>query len=236
MVSLDSKYVVRKIDPSTPRRVAPHRRPPKRRRRPEFPLWLLAAGAVVVIIVIVIVAVSLRGKGEEEDASSLVSQALSAAQHAPQLPDAAPEPTAEPEPALPMPDQAYPEEEPQAFDSLIVAEGRGYGTYKFSEEDTNEYIQLVCGLADSLPEEASLYTMIVPTGLDVLLDEAYITEHEIDSSDQRKAIEDYIYPSIRNLNGNVNTVSLFDPLRSRCDEYIYYKTDASWTQLGAYYA
>ncbi len=236
MVVLDNKYVVRKIDPSTPRRVSPPRRPPKRRRRP-LPLGLIAAVVLVVVIVIVLVIVFTRGNGGEEgDASSLVSQTSSLGEAVSSQPADSATPSPEPEPEEPLPDQEHPDGEPDTYDAMVVVEGAGYGVYKFSEEDTNSYIKLVCDAEETLPESATLYNMIVPTALDVLLTEDYITEQEIDSSDQRKAIEDYIYPSIQNLNGEVKTVSLFDSLRKHCDDYIYYNTDPSWTQLGAYYA
>lgn len=231
MVVLEKDYIVRRIDPSTPRRV-PKRRPPMRRRRPPLPLGFLALVAAVVVIIVVVIILCTRGKEEDQpDTSSVVSQASSEV-----ISSQPPEPTPTPEPEEPLPDQEYPDAEPDTYDAMVVIEGTGYGLYKFSEEDTKNYIQLVCDAEESLPESATLYSMIVPTALDVVVAEDYITGHEIDSSDQRKAIEDYIYPSIQNLNGNVKTVSLFGPLRRHCDEYVYYNTDPSWTQLGAYYA
>lgn len=233
---MEKDYIVRKIDPSTPRRV-PHRRPPKPRRHRPLPLGLIAGIAAVVVLVIVLVVVFTRGKDEDGgDVSSLASQVSSVPEALPSLPPVteSSEPASQPEYA--MPEQDSPDGEPELYDSMAVAGGAGYGLYKFSEENTNAYIRLVCEAQQLLPESAALYSMIVPTSLDVLLTESYITGNEIDSSDQRKAIEDYIYPSIHNLNGEVKTVSLFDPLRSHCDEYIYYRSDPSWTQLGAYYA
>ena len=189
MVVLDNKYVVRKIDPSTPRRVSPPRRPPKRRRRP-LPLGLIAAVVLVVVIVIVLVIVFTRGNGGEEgDASSLVSQTSSLGEAVSSQPADSATPSPEPEPEEPLPDQEHPDGEPDTYDAMVVVEGAGYGVYKFSEEDTNSYIKLVCDAEETLPESATLYNMIVPTALDVLLTEDYITEQEIDSSDQRKAIE-----------------------------------------------
>lgn len=238
MVALEKDYIVRKIDPSTPRRV-PQRRPPKRRRRPGLPLWLIAALIVVAAVAIVLVVVFTRGKGEDDTGGDVSSSDSQASSLPGEVFSQAPESTAsvpETVPDFAMPDQEHPDAEPDTFDSMVVVDGTGYGLYKFSEEDTNSYIRLVCDAEEALPDSATLYSMVVPTALDVLLEESYITEHEIDSSDQRKAVEDYIYPSIWNLNGEVKTVSLFDPLRSRCDEYIYYRSDPSWTQLGAYYA
>lgn len=231
---------MRKIDPSTPRRVTPLRgRPPRKRRgRGDLPVWLLVVAAVAIVAGIILLIWQPWAKGEdkpqEEDASSAVVQATP--NPADYIPQSAVSSAAPQEPEAPMPDQAAPNAAPELYDYLAVVDGAGYGLYKFSEDDTNEYIQLVCDAADYLPDWVTLYEMIVPTSLDVMLAESYITEYEIDSSDQRKAIEDYIYPSIHNLHDGVKTVSLFDPLRAHCDEYIYYRSDPLWTQLGAYYA
>lgn len=234
--TLEKDYIVRRIDPSTPRRLP---RKPPRRRRPRFrsPLGLLAVAVVLVVLVVVLVLVFTSGKdnGEKpEELSSQPSQASVASQQAPAV--SAPESQPESEPEPDMPEQETPDSSPENFDSMVVAGDTGYACYKFSEEQAIDYIELVSGAAGALPESVTLYDMVVPTSLDIMLPESYITEHEIDSSDQRKAIEDYLYPSIRNLNGDVKTVSLFDPLRMHCDEYIYLRSDRSWTQLGAYYA
>ena len=50
--------------------------------------------------------------------------------------------------------------------------------------------------------------------------------------DQRELIS-YVYEC---LEGDVVSVDVYDTLRNLKDEYIYYRTDHHWTQLGAYYA
>lgn len=231
---LEKDYIVRRIDPNTPRRLP--RRPPRRRRsRGRLPLGLLAGAAALVVLVVVLVLI-FTSKGDKEetpdDLSSLPSQASVFSQ--PVEVDSAPESQADPGPS--MPEQEAPDGEPEDFDSMVVVGDTGYACYKFSQEQAIAYIELVSYGASILPESVTLYDMIVPTSLDVLLPESYITEYEIDSSDQRKAIEEYIYPSIQNLSEEVKTVSLFDPLRMHCNEYIYLRSDRCWTQLGAYYA
>ena len=72
--------------------------------------------------------------------------------------------------------------------------------------------------------------------MDVRLPDSYLTEHNVDSSDQRKAIDRYIYPSIHAMNPNVKTVPLINALASHYTEHIYFDSDRTWTQLGAYYA
>ena len=54
----------------------------------------------------------------------------------------------------------------------------------------------------------------------------------ISSADQRKAM-DYIFGS---MDENVVKVDIYNTMRNHRDEYIYFRTDHHWTQLGAYYA
>lgn len=239
---MEKKYIVRKIDPSTPRRIPqPRNRRPQRRRwgRGGLPLGFILLAAAVVVIVIIVLVVVLGGKGKEQDrkdTSSVVSQVSAVGDGMSSLPvfSDVSSVVSEPEPVMPEPDA--PDSEPEDYGWMAIAGDTGYEYYNFSEEDTIDYIKLVCESESYLPEGVTLYEMLVPTSLDIMLPEDYINEYNINSSDQRKAIEEYIYPSMHNLNERVKTVSLFDPLRMHCNEYIYLRSDSCWTQLGAYYA
>ena len=44
---------------------------------------------------------------------------------------------------------------------------------------------------------------------------------------------DYVYSK---MGSNVHTVDAYSKLAAHIDEYIYFRTDHHWTQLGAYYA
>ena len=49
----------------------------------------------------------------------------------------------------------------------------------------------------------------------------------------QKDMIDYCYSQ---LNGSIITVDAYSKLRAHTDEYIFFRTDHHWTQLGAYYA
>lgn len=209
-------------------------RRPSRHKRPPWILWVLLALAVVVILVVVVVKAIGGNRDPDEPASSAVSavSAISTPEGTPNVPDATPTP----EPVSQAPAQTAPDSAPEDMGSFMIAGDAGYAYYKFDEETTNNYIMAIDSAGDALSGTAALYLMVVPTSMDVMLPESYLTEHSVDSSDQRKAIDSYINPSITAMNPGVKTVSLFTTLRQHSNEPIYFRTDRTWTQLGGYYA
>lgn len=208
-------------------------RRPSRHNGPPRLLWVLAALAVVAGAAALIWFLN-RGSG---GGSGSPEPEPTPAASLPAEEGPTPEPEAPtPSPASAVPDQLYPESEPTDAGSFMIAGGRGFDYYHFDEEATNSFILAVNGAAESLPSSASLYCLIAPTSMDVMLQESYLVDNNIDSSDQRKAIDNYIYGSIKAMNSSVKTVPTFTTLREHCDEHIYFNSDRTWTQLGAYYA
>lgn len=107
-----------------------------------------------------------------------------------------------------------------------------YEYYTFSREESDRYIQLLNKVGDKLAGQATVYDIIVPNSMGVMLSDEYKEKNGITTSDQGAAI-DYMTAS---MNANVKSVKIFDPLRAHCKEYIYFRTDHHWTATGAYYA
>ncbi len=122
--------------------------------------------------------------------------------------------------------------QPQKVDTLgsVAIVGKAaYEYYNFVKATADRYAAAVSRTADKL-DDVNIYDVIVPTSIDIMLDEA--TRNNMNSQDQKKAIA-YI-SSI--MSKNVKCVEIFDALKAHNDEYIYFRTDHHWTQLGAYYA
>lgn len=119
---------------------------------------------------------------------------------------------------------------PEVAGTIFVADGRGFESYYFSQENADAYASMINTVRAKLPENVTLYDMIVPNGFGVCLDEE--VQKSVGASNQRDAI-DYIYSR---LDPKVQTVSVFDKLKKHNSEYIYFNTDHHWTALGAYYA
>ncbi len=89
-----------------------------------------------------------------------------------------------------------------------------------------EYAAAINHYADKLNGGVTVYSALIPTALEF---EEPIYSNTEDS--QKEAID---YMESR-LDSRVKTVDVYSSLLSHKDEYIFFRTDHHWTQLGAYY-
>lgn len=76
------------------------------------------------------------------------------------------------------------------------------------------------------------FSIIVPTQTEFLdIPVSVMAEDNFYCNSQREAI----YASSITM-GETENINIYDILLSRCDEYLYFRTDYNWTALGAYYA
>lgn len=233
---MEREYV-RRRNPSVPstRRRAPLQPNGRNNRKKSGPppfLYLALVLIVVIVAVVLIVTLAGRGKRGKEPNSSLPSSSASGTSSAL---------TSTPSSGLPSqaaqtpPPEKIPSGSAEKLSTLLKIGDTGYEYYNFVEERANEYITTVCDAEKQLGGSVTLYNMIVPTSMDIMLPESYLEQNEINSQDQNKAIN-YMYSSINAINSEVKTVSIFDALKLHNNEYLYFRTDHHWTQLGAYYA
>lgn len=99
----------------------------------------------------------------------------------------------------------------------------------FIRNDSQEelYAQTVNGYARMFGGNIKLYSMLIPTQLS-FREPMYKNLQD----DQQEAINS-IYEK---LDRNITAVDAYSALESHSDEYVYFRTDHHWTQLGAYYA
>lgn len=116
----------------------------------------------------------------------------------------------------------------QIQDGLYVKGNAAYTRYLFSLEVADRYAAVMAHAADALDGQADVYTMIIPDSTEIVLDADTIAKLGV--SDERQAIR-YYYSKM----GNANTIDTFDTLYAHRDEYLFFRTDHHWTQLGAYY-
>ena len=206
---------------------------------PLFPLLLLVLVIAVAVVVIVLVSRSCSSSETQTpdgSNSSAVSGAVTdPAGEASADPNAAatpaPTPSAEPTPAP----QEEPQAAPETIGGLLIVEDTAYEYYNFVTDLANDYITAVANAGQKLSGKATVYDMVIPTSIDIMLPESYIEKNSLNTSDQKKAIDEYILPSIAAQNPEVKTISIFDTLKAHANEYLYFRTDHHWTQLGAYY-
>lgn len=118
----------------------------------------------------------------------------------------------------------------QTLGALLIYGDTAYEYYNFVRSTADLYVSAINRAAELLDGKTRVYDMIVPTSMGITAPDSILSG--VKSSNQRDAIE-YMYSG---MNGGVKTVSIYDTLKSRKNEYIYFRTDHHWTALGAYYA
>lgn len=113
---------------------------------------------------------------------------------------------------------------------LYVKDGAAYSIYYFSKKSVQQYVKAINKCAEEVKGTATVYSMLVPNNSGAMLTEQELKD--LGGSDQAQAIKyfDSLY------NDDVVPVNVMDTLREHNSEYIFFRTDHHWTQLGAYYA
>ena len=142
-------------------------------------------------------------------------------------------PATEPQPPVTEP---RPEQEPlplitaQAQNGLYLSGDSAFGIYYFNKNAAQIYVNTVNRTAQQLNGFSNVYCMLVPISSSFYLSPETLAS--TDGSDEVKALSTY-YNSLDPL---VKKVMLYDTLQAHKAEYIYFRTDHHWTNLGAYYA
>ena len=112
--------------------------------------------------------------------------------------------------------------------SLYLNGDSAYELFYFSEKAVRAHASLLNTVQAMFPK-VKLSAMIVPNSFGVILEPK--VQEKLASSGMDQAIA-YSYSL---MDKRVNTVNVFDALSAHKKEYIYFRTDHHWTQLGAYY-
>ena len=112
--------------------------------------------------------------------------------------------------------------------SLYLNGDSAYELFYFSEKAVRAHASLLNTVQAMFPK-VKLSAMIVPNSFGVILDPK--VQEKLASSGMDQAIA-YSYSL---MDKRINTVNVFDALSVHKKEYIYFRTDHHWTQLGAYY-
>ena len=122
---------------------------------------------------------------------------------------------------------------PQEAGNVNVKDLVGYCVYGFNIKAADKYCENVAEVAEGLKGIAKVYDILIPDNAAIKLDED--TKKAWKLLDERKVIE-YYNAKIRSLTAESIEIGIYDILEEHHDEYLYFKTDHHWTQLGAYYA
>lgn len=129
-----------------------------------------------------------------------------------------------------IPDSKVTEEEiqNQIQQGLYVKDGAAYSIYYFNQDTCKIYTDALNGAAQKLKGTADVYSVLIPNNSGAMLPEDELSG--LGGSDQQQAIS-YYYSKYE----DVTPIRTIETLREHNDEYLYFRTDHHWTQLGAYY-
>ena len=118
----------------------------------------------------------------------------------------------------------------ETLGTVLIIKHSAYEYYNFVQDLADGYCANLNRAAETLKGKAKVYSLIVPTSMDVCVSEK--VRKKIDTSDQAKAIN-YLYSG---MSDGVTTIPIIEDLRAHQeqDEYLYFRTDHHWTALGAY--
>ena len=111
--------------------------------------------------------------------------------------------------------------------TLLFVEDTVMEMFLKKEETEKMYIDAVNMFAEKLPESVKIYSMLIPTQLEF---------REPIYKNLQDSQADAISEMYGNLDERVTAVDVCETLGEHSDEYIYFRSDHHWTQLGAYYA
>lgn len=114
------------------------------------------------------------------------------------------------------------------MNGLYIKDGAAYSIYYFSQSGADTYVAAVNEAAERLDGISHVYSLLVPSSAVVLPEDEYIG---VGGSDQRQVL-DYVWSR---LSEAATQVDILDTMQQHGDEYVYFRTDHHWTQLGAYY-
>ena len=142
-----------------------------------------------------------------------------------QQPDDTTAPAEEEQPAhIDTPDES----EATYAGNVVVVGTRAMEIPTASDDLIVRYAGAVNDLAAALGPDVRTFSLVTPNG-----GEFYSPESMHEGLHSQKAMIDLCY---ENLQSDVIPVDAYSALAQHADEYLYFRTDHHWTQLGAYYA
>ncbi len=110
----------------------------------------------------------------------------------------------------------------------MYGEKAGIMLFGGNDKQGQRYAELISSYKRELGDGVNVYNMVVPTSVEFYLPKKYAKY----SNSEKREIE-FIYSK---LTDGVIPVDAYSVLEAHKDEYIYFRTDHHWSDLGAYYA
>ena len=199
------------------------------RRSSLSPLMLLIALVVAIAAVVLIVINLGKNKAPADDADTPPADNVTEPDGTGDA-DGADDPAVTPDDPAPTYQKIELKGDEQQYDAVYRVGDTGYEMYSYVDSTAKKYADNVNAVADALAGKANVYMLPIPLSSGVSLPDALYGKDVF--GDQKEAEQKII----GYMNGNVQSVALYDALLAHRTEYIYFRTDHHWTATGAYYA
>ena len=111
-------------------------------------------------------------------------------------------------------------------DGIVAYTDRIFRMFEYKEDNVKQTAKLMLELRKRLPKTITLSVMPIPPRGTIV--EKY--------GDQEQLYSDYLNMLGNELAENVNFIDVSATLHAHREDYIFFRTEESWTALGAYYA
>lgn len=115
------------------------------------------------------------------------------------------------------------------MEGLYVKDGAAYSIFYFSKYAADTYVAALNYAAEELDGQATVYSILSPANSITLDTEEALG---VGGSDQQETMN-YLHTRF---DERIRSIELVDDIIEHRDEYLYFRTDHHWTQLGAHYA
>lgn len=199
---------------------------------------LIVIGAALLILIIILFTIMVRGCGNggskvvnvstDTIAKQLAKAGATPSEATPQTPEGSGAGTSAS--TFKTPVIADDNAEGYVYGEVCIWNSAGFLKFTPDSGSAEAYAAAVKGIAEKSPS-LKVYNLVAPGSTELCLPERLRTG-EFTTASQAEFIA-----SINNaLGSGVTSVNAYDALADRNTEYIYYKSDDNWTDLGAYYA
>lgn len=111
--------------------------------------------------------------------------------------------------------------------SVLIMDNTAYELNSYNQDAISLYAQTLNVFKGKLSENVNVDAMLVPTQIEFIDDPEVKALTHSQSETINEAYKQLV---------NVNSIDVLNALKAHADEYVYFRTDHHWTQLGAFYA
>ncbi len=193
-----------------------------RKQRTTLIIFALIVIAALILLIIGISAV-IKGSKTPETPSNDQTSVTSQVQETTAI-------TITPEPmATPAPERDITGLEITDYDGMITVGDSAYEFYKFDSNATSTAISAINNGDHKI--SVPMYTLLIPTSIDIMLPLSLLEQYADETSDQQKA-ESYF---LSQLEDTITPVYCYDLLKAHCNENLFFNSDSRINGLTAYY-